>query len=169
MYGSKNRIKRDKTPEQALEVARWLCSKMERTAQDIRRSLYRWGVREATDQDKIVEVLVAEKFVDHERYASAYVRSKLSEGRWGACKIAQALKMKGIEAEVVKQALAECVEPEEMLEKLEADLRKRFVVESPKARSPYDLRQKLFRRAASRGYEVDDINEILNKIIINED
>lgn len=169
MYGSKTGVKRDKTPQEALEVARWLCSKMERTAQDVRRSLYRWGVRQAEEQDKILETLVAEKFIDHRRYASAYVRSKLSEGRWGASKIAQALKTKGVEVEIIKQEMADSVEPQEMLQNLESDLRKRLATDSLRARNPYDLRQKLFRRAVSRGYEIEDINEVLNKIIADED
>lgn len=168
MYGSKNVIKRDKSPDEALETARWLCSKMERSADDVRRSLYRWGVREREVQDQIVETLRREQFVDHERYASSYVRSKMSAGKWGASKIVQALKLKGVEPEIIAAAMEQNSSRDDLLENLERDMRKHFQREKDKAKSSYDLRVKLFRRAASRGFDLDDINTVLGKMLSYE-
>lgn len=168
MYGSKNVIKRDKSPDEALETARWLCSKMERSADDVRRSLYRWGVREREVQDQIVETLRREQFIDHECYASSYVRSKMSAGKWGASKIVQALKLKGVESEIIAAAMEQNSSRDDLLENLERDMRKHFQREKDKAKSPYDLRVKLFRRAASRGFDLDDINTVLAKILSYE-
>lgn len=168
MYGSKNVIKRDKSPDEALETARWLCSKMERSADDVRRSLYRWGVREREVQDQIVETLRREQFIDHERYASSYVRSKMSAGKWGASKIVQALKLKGVESEIIAAAMEQNSSRDDLLENLERDMRKHFQREKDKAKSSYDLRVKLFRRAASRGFDLDDINTVLGKMLSYE-
>ncbi|MEG2728514.1 MAG: regulatory protein RecX [Mucinivorans sp.] len=169
MYSSSRKIKQDKTPEKALEVAQWLCSKMERTTQDIRRSLYRWGVRDNAEQNKIIDSLVRDKFIDHERYASSYVRDKLSAGRWGVSKIVFTLKQKEIEDNIIAQATQDNVDKNEMIEKLAISIKKWFIVEQPKAKNSFDLRQRIFRRAASRGFEIDDINSIINKIIHDED
>lgn len=168
MYGSKNVIRRDKSPDEALETARWLCSKMERSADDVRRSLYRWGVREREVQDQIVETLRREQFIDHERYASSYVRSKMSAGKWGASKIVQALKLKGVESEIIAAAMEQNSSRDDLLENLERDMRKHFQREKDKAKSSYDLRVKLFRRAASRGFDLDDINTVLGKMLSYE-
>lgn len=165
MQGDKIRVKRDKTPQEALETARWLCAKMERTTSDIRLSLYRWGVREVEAQDRIITTLVAEKFIDHERYAGAYVREKLSAGRWGVAKISASLRTKGIEREIVERALDENVSMDDLVENLERMLIKLRDAETTKAKNAFDLRSRLFRRAASRGYDFDDINAILDKIL----
>lgn len=168
MYGSKNVIKRDKSPEEALETARWLCSKMERSSDDVRRSLYRWGLRERDEQDKIIEVLRSEQFIDHERYASSFVRSKMNAGKWGGAKIAQALKRKGIEPEIIADAMEQNASQDNLIENLERDMCKHFEAEKNKAKSSYELRVKLFRRAASRGFDLDDINTVLAKILSYE-
>ncbi|MEG3047334.1 MAG: regulatory protein RecX [Mucinivorans sp.] len=164
MYSSSGKIKRDKTPAEALDVARWLCAKMERTASDMRRSLFRWGVRDADEQNKIIAILVREQFVDHRRYAAAFVRDKLSAGRWGAAKIVFALKQKGIEEEIIQESMLDNVDNSAMFSKLKLDLTKWYVSDAPKAKDPYILRQRLFRRAASRGFDLDDINTILNSL-----
>lgn len=169
MYGKQNGIKRDKTPQQALDTARWLCSKMERTTVDIRRSLARWGVADTAIQDEILDTLVREKFIDHSRYAGAFVREKMSAGRWGLNKILYALQTKGIDRETANGAIAENYDQQSNIENLESDLRKRLEAEKKKAKNAYDLRSRLFRRAASRGYDFDHINNILNRILGDED
>lgn len=169
MQGGKTKIKRDKTPQEALDTARWLCAKMERTTSDIRSSLYRWGVRQVEEQDRIIETLMAEKFIDHERYAGAYVREKLSAGRWGVAKIAASLRGKGIEKQIVEQALAENMRHDDLVENLELTLIKMRDKETKNAKSTFELRARLFRRAASRGHDFDDINSVLDKILYAQD
>ncbi|MEG2479095.1 MAG: RecX family transcriptional regulator, partial [Mucinivorans sp.] len=102
-----------KTPEQALETLRWLCAKMERCESDAVRSLYRWGV-EKQHHREILDKLVAEKFIDQNRYARGYISEKLAAGNWGRSKIAYALNAKGIEKEIIESTLQELIEPGQM-------------------------------------------------------
>ena len=153
-----------KTPEQALASAERVCARMERTAGDVRRSLVRWGVTDPAVQRQIVEKLVAAGFVDHRRYAGAFVREKFRLARWSEQKIRAALRLKGIEREWVEEAIEENIDKNLEQEQFLADARRRFEALKGKAKSPYDLRVKLFRWAASKGYSADKINTVLNNI-----
>ncbi len=155
---------KSKTPEQALSTLEWLCSKMERSASDARRSLYRWGITECRMQDCIIEKLRTDGFIDHRRYAGAYVRDKMIGGRWGEAKIRAGLRAKAIESYIIDEAIEQNFEKENADTKLETNLRRQYEKEKPKAENNYKLRAKLFRRAASQGFDIDTINAILERI-----
>ena len=155
-----------KTPEQALVSLCAVCSKMERCVSDAKRLLYRWGIAPA-DQAAILEKLTAEGFVDERRYAGAYVRDKVSAGRWGMNKIISGLRAKQIPEEIIKESVAAHAGAT-LTRKLGEELARKAEKERSKAKSAYDLRVKLFRFAASRGFMPDEINEILNKILTDE-
>lgn len=165
MYSKEKKVK---TPEQALRTLEWMSSKMERCSSDVRRSLYRWGITSHEEQQPIIDKLTRDGFVNDSRYAGAYVRDKMLGGKWGVTKITAALRAKAIPTEIINQALEENINHEELSSKLEQRIRKHYDKEKPKADSPYALRAKLFRRAASQGFDIEEINTILSKIF-NED
>ncbi|MFI3299403.1 MAG: RecX family transcriptional regulator [Rikenellaceae bacterium] len=158
-----------KTPEKALETLEWLCSKMERCVQDARRSLYRWGVVDRAVQDSIIEKLTRDGFIDERRYAAAYVRDKVLSGRWGESKIRYGLRAKGILEAVVESAIAENLDKASQSDKLYNAIYSHYQKEKGKTVDSYSLRAKLFRRAASRGFELDEINSTINKVIKDEE
>lgn len=162
MYSQKTKIK---SPEKALETLEWLCSKMERCTLDAKRSLYRWGVTSEEEQQKIIDKLIKNGFISNRRYAAAYVRDKLITGRWGAAKIRAGLRAKAIESEIIEEAIAENIEPQRLTDKLEQNIRRHYIKEKDKAESMYALRGKLFRRAASQGFDIEEINRIIEKVI----
>ena len=51
------------------------CSHKELCRDDIRKKLLLWGVGN-DDIEKIIRILISEKFIDESRYASAFVRDK---------------------------------------------------------------------------------------------
>lgn len=159
---------KEKTPQQALETLKWLCSKMERCESDVRRSLYRWHVPRE-EWGGIIEKLVQMKFVDNERYASCYVRSKISGSGWGAAKIINALRIKGIDREIINSAIEEYVDPEQMNAKLQDFIGRRIERDRIKSKSNYDLRCRLFRAAMSRGFDTETINTVINRLISEDD
>ncbi len=153
-----------KTPEQALQTLEWLCSKMERCAQDARRSLYRWGVTSKAAQDEIIEKLQQNKFIDHRRYADIYVRDKVVAGRWGEAKIRMGLKAKGIEPHLIEDAIAENLSPKDTHEKLKKAILAHYEKEKKRTTDSYALKGKLFRRAVSRGFSTDEVKQIIETI-----
>lgn len=157
-----------KTPQQALETLEWLSAKMERCSEDARRSLFRWGIKDREEQQKIIKKLEDTNFINDSRYAGAYVRDKLINGRWGEAKIKAGLRAKFIDNEIINTAIAQNIDTQKLQLKLEENIRKHYLKEKPKTENAYQLRTKLFRRAASQGFDIEDINNAI-AIIINEE
>lgn len=133
-----------------------LASRREMCAKDVRDKTRQWGASEE-ESDKIVDILYREKFIDELRYARAFVNDKSRYNKWGRIKIATALKMKGINQEVVKIAIDDI--DEDFYKKTLEDLLKAHG-KSIKARNDYEYRAKLIRFGLSRGFESWLINEI---------
>lgn len=157
-----------KTPQQALETLEWLSAKMERCSEDARRSLYRWGITDKEEQQKIITKLKDTNFINDSRYAGAYVRDKLINGRWGEAKIRAGLRTKFIDNETINTAIAQNIDTQKLKSRLVENIRKHHLKEKTKTENTYQLRTKLFRRAASQGFDIEDINNAI-AIIINED
>jgi regulatory protein len=159
------KIRKDKTPDEALSSLMRLCAKAERSSGDARRLMYRWGVPPA-DQQKILDSLIAQKFIDDGRYAVAYVREKVRLSGWGAYKIRAALSAKGIAREIIDRALAG-LDGEVMDNRLEKSLARK--AQQLKTTTPYELRTKLIRYGLSLGYDYEKVSEAVEKLtrIIN--
>lgn len=167
MWQDSDNEKPRKSPQKALETLEWLCSKMERCPEDVRRSLYRWGI-DRSEWEGIIDKLKQNQFIDEQRYTRAYIREKLSVGRWGTAKITAGLRAKRIDRHMIELCMSELVDSGTMDERLERQLRQRVEKEQTKERSEYQLRATLFRWAASRGFDFDQINTTLNKILKDE-
>jgi len=155
------------TPDQqiAYDKAAFLCSKSEHCSSDIQDKLKLWGLL-PEDIDVIIEKLVAEKYIDDERFARAYAKDKSRFNRWGKQKIAFMLRNKKIAPEIIRLAFDE-IEDESYSDQL-------FKLLTDKARTiksanKFDRRAKLMRFALSRGFEAEQINKALEKLKILED
>ena len=78
----------------------------------MRDKMRRWGLDEAA-QDKVVERLTKERYIDEERYARAFVKDKIRYNKWGRRKVEQALWMKHISDDIQQQVLDEIDEKPE--------------------------------------------------------
>ena len=70
------KIKRDKTPEQAYAALIRLCARSEKSSGDALRLMQRWGVEPSARQG-VLQKLLADRFIDDNRYAEAFVRDKI--------------------------------------------------------------------------------------------
>lgn len=155
------KIKKDKTPEQALASLMRLCSKAEKSSGDARRLLYRWGIAPA-DQQNILDRLTDQKFIDDERYAAAYVREKVRFSGWGAYKIRTALSSKGVARDIIDRTV-EGLDEGVMDDRLEKYLRRKKQV--IKATTPYEIRSKLMRYGLSLGYDYEKVSDAVDKTL----
>ncbi len=149
------------TPPEALHRAAALCSSAEHCTADIREKLARWGVTEA-DSCTIIDRLVQERFIDEQRYAVAFVKDKFRFSGWGRIKMRYALQQKRIDGSDIDHALATLDEEQyndRLLELLQAKSRS-IRDDDPEAR-----RAKLFRFAASRGFESALIFNALKQVV----
>ncbi|HLN56799.1 MAG TPA: regulatory protein RecX [Bacteroidales bacterium] len=143
----------------ALSKAMKLCSGREFCKKDIREKASSWGVSQ-DDSEKIITLLVSEKFIDEHRYATAYVRDKFNYNKWGKVKIAAGLKMKGIPHETIREAIdsLDVDKYRQCLGDLINSQRKRV-----KSKNLYDLKGKLMRYGLSKGFESSLLYEILGE------
>ena len=156
------RTKRVKTPQQALQSLMRMCARSEHSSGDALRLMKRWGVGDEEARG-ILARLQAERFIDDRRFAEAFVRDKLNLSGWGAYKIKMALRAKGVSREIIEEVAATMIEATDMRERLEDLMRRKL--RTLKYTSPYDVKSKLIRFAASRGYEIDEAVECASKIL----
>lgn len=152
---------RTKTHEQALSSLMRTCARAERCSSDALRSMRRWGLSDA-DAKGVLECLVRERFIDDGRYAEAYVREKMRFSGWGERKIRAALRAKSIAPGIIDRAMTQLV-PEDNGSRLEEVLCKKAAKTT--ARDLYDLKGKLVRFGMSRGFDLDDVLEVTERIL----
>lgn len=135
-----------------------LCAQAEHCQQEMRDKMRRWGLDE-TVQNRIIDRLIKERYVDDERYARAFVKDKIRYNKWGRRKVQQALWMKRIDADIQQRVLDE-IDEKEYLDILRPLLKQKR--KSIKAASDYELNQKLLRFALGRGFGFDIIRQCLD-------
>ncbi|MBO6058244.1 MAG: RecX family transcriptional regulator [Bacteroidales bacterium] len=123
------------------------CAYQDRCTQEVRTKLSTFDMPDA-EKEKIVKLLVDEGYLDDERYASTFVRSKIHLKKWGVNKIKMSLKMKGISDEIIGNALSE-IDPEIYKDELIKVLKAKKINES----DPYKKKAKLAQYAIQKGYE----------------
>lgn len=164
MVKNTGNMKENKQPDiyrQALEKARALCGRQEKCRSDMQKKLLGWGL----DGEKTLQALAQlekEGFIDDGRYATAFALDKHRLNRWGRLKIRQALKAKKIPSSLIDQALAAlpgddyAVQVRQALEKKLPAIR---------ARNRIELKAKLFRYAAGKGYEPSLVYTIIDELL----
>lgn len=155
------RERKSKSAAEALQSLMRLCARGERSTGDAMRLMRTWGVPEG-ERQAVVDRLVAQRFIDNGRYAELYVREKSRLSGWGARKIAMQLRTKGVEKEIIAEALA-TIDRDEQGDRLVEKLRRKM--RTTKAQSDYEMRGKLLRYALGLGYDYDDANTALDKIM----
>lgn len=134
------------------------CSVSEQCLSDIEAKLSRYDLTEE-EHTRILRHLVEEKYVDDRRYAEAYVKDKYRFNKWGRIKIAQGLRMKGIDTETIKSAMG-AIDEEEYMDILRDLIKAKR--RSTRGSSEYEINGKLIRFATGRGFEFAAIRECLN-------
>jgi regulatory protein len=151
-------MKKEMTEQEAYLQLAALCAQAEHCEQEMRDKMRRWELDE-TVQNRIINRLIKERYVDDERYARAFVKDKIRYNKWGRRKVQQALWKKRIDADIQQRVLDE-IEEKEYLDILRPLLKQKR--KSIKAESDYELNQKLVRFALGRGFGFDIIRQCLN-------
>ena len=136
------------------------CSVSEQCLSDMEAKLEKYDLTEE-EKTRILRHLVEEKYVDDRRYAEAFVRDKYRFNKWGRIKIAQGLRMKGIDNETIRNAM-NAIDEEEYLEILRALIKAKRM--STKGRNDYETNAKIMRFATGRGFEYGAIRQCLNNV-----
>ena len=135
-----------------------LCAQAEHCEQEMRDKKRRWELDE-TVQNRIVDRLLKERYVDDERYARAFVKDKIRYNKWGRRKVQQALWQKRIDADI-QQRVLDGIDEKEYVDILRPLLKQKR--KTTKAENDYELNRKLVRFALSRGFDFSIIRQCLN-------
>lgn len=135
-----------------------LCAQAEHCQYEMVEKMRRWEVSEEA-QARVMQRLVAERYVDDERFARAFVKDKIRYNKWGRRKVEQALWAKHIDGDIRQRVLDE-VDDEEYISVLRPLLKQKR--KSTKANSDYELNGKLIRFAMGRGFTMDIIKQCID-------
>ena len=151
-------MKKEMTEQEAYLQLAAICAQAEHCEQEMRDKMKRWELDE-TVQNRIVDRLTKERYIDNERYARAFVKDKIRYNKWGRRKVQQALWMKRIDNDIQQRVLDE-IDEKEYLDVLRPLLKQKR--KSIRAASDYELNQKLVRFALSRGFTFDLIRQCMD-------
>jgi regulatory protein len=147
--------------KEALVFATGLCAKSERCRSEIETKLVRFGL-DSQEQEKIFVYLESNNYLNEVRFAESYTNDKIRFAHWGMQKIRFQLRMKGIPDATIESAL-ETVDLVIYLNNLRnmLDQKKKTI----KAASVYELKAKLARFALGRGYDSDNVWNMINTLL----
>ena len=151
-------MKKDMTEQEAYLQLAAICAQAEHSQQEMRDKMRRWELDESV-QNRIIDRLIKERYVDDERYARAFVKDKIRYNKWGRRKVQQALWQKRIDADIQQRVLDE-IDEKEYLDVLRPLLKQKR--QSIRAANDYELNQKLARFALSRGFTFDLIRQCMD-------
>ena len=141
--------------EDIREKIRKYCAYQERCPSDVRQKLQEWKI-EKEKAEQLLRELIAEGYVNEERFARAFARGKFKIKSWGIAKITNELRRRNISESCIAQALKE-IDAEAYQETLNK-LTQQWLTKH-KTETEFVQKQKLFRYLLSKGYKVDEINE----------
>lgn len=150
---------------EALAATAGYCSLAEHCISEVVEKLKRFELT-SEDQFKLIKYLQEEGYLNESRYVKAFVKDKFRFSKWGRIKIRYALRQKGISSSLIDEGLTEIAE-DDYLEVIADLLRQKK--RSIKANSPYELRGKLLRFAAGRGFELDQASNCLRKMGLDDE
>ena len=134
------------------------------TERNLRRKLAQKGF-DAAESDDAIERLMGHGYLDDAKYAAEFARQKLVAGA-SVRRVEQELARKGIGREAAKAATAAVVAEEELdtVAAMERLARKKLA--SLGDLEPHVKRRRVFGFLARKGYEVDEINRVVDSLCL---
>jgi regulatory protein len=143
--------------KEALVKAEYYCVYQERSQQEMRDKLYELGMY-PSGVEQVISHLIADNFLNEERFAKAYAQGKFKMKAWGRNKIKQGLKLKRVPDKLINKALQQ-IDGDDYLKTLEQIITKKQ--EQIHESDSFKRRYKLQQYAMSRGFESDLISDVL--------
>lgn len=149
------------TPLQALPKAKHYCAYQERCHSEVKEKLYGFGLN-SKEVDEIISTLIAENYINEERFAIQFAGGHFRSKKWGRVKIGHALKQKQVSAYCIKKALKQ-IDEEEYLKVLQ----QHFNAKLKTLRSEKNIfikKKKMQQHLLQKGFEADMIRSLIAAI-----
>ena len=148
------------SPDQVLDKMAKYCAYQERCLKDVRDKLKTFDIPEE-EKKKILDYLLENRLVNDERFAKSFVRGKVNQSGWGMNKIRFHLMQKGIDKELIDEALRQT--DEEVYRQRLIDILK-TKSKTIKADSDFEKKRKLAAYAMQKGFEGNLVWEVLKDL-----
>lgn len=112
-----------------------------------------------------LEKLYGYGYLNDTRLTEAFVKDKKRFSKKGPRYIANALKFKGVDGDVIKQAIEDHYQDDEAFENCKSLLEKKIEYYKRKSADHYTLKGKLYAFLAQRGYSSDVIKKAVEEVI----
>lgn len=112
-----------------------------------------------------LEKLYSYGYLDDRRLTEAFVKDKKKFSKKGPRYIESALKAKGVEAEVIRQAIEENYQEDEALTNCKGLVLKKLEYYKKKTEDTYTLKGKLYAFLAQRGYNSEVIKKAIDEVL----
>jgi regulatory protein len=143
--------------DEALARLQRYCAYQERSHREVRTKLLELKIY-GDDLEEIIAKLIADNFLNEERFARAYARGKFKIKQWGRRRIVQGLQQHEVSAYSIRKALEE-IEPADYKKTLQEVISKKKALLT--AETDFELQNKLAQYAVSRGFESELVWETL--------
>lgn len=140
------------------------CAYQERCQEEVRKKLNEKGIF-GLEAEGLISEMIAEGFLNEERFAKAYVRGKFGLKKWGRYKITNGLKSKQISSSCIRIGLKE-IEEEEYLETMIRLGKKKWSLLKPSDK--YQNKNKLRQYLLSKGFENELIEMEMESMISDQ-
>ena len=154
--------KKPLTPDQVLDKMAKYCAYQERCVKDVKDKLKTFDISEE-EKTKILDYLLDNRFVNDNRFAKAFVRGKVNQSGWGVNKIRFHLIQKGIDKDIIDEALGQ-TDNEVYRQRLIDILKTKS--KTIKAANDFEKKRKLAAYAMQKGFEGNLIWEVLKDLTI---
>lgn len=145
------------TPDQVLDKMAKYCAYQERCVKDVTDKLRSFDITQEA-KDTIMAYLLDNRFVNNERFTRSFVRGKVNQSGWGVNKIRFHLMQKGIDKDMIEEALGQT--DEEVYRQRLIDIMK-AKSKTVKAENDFEKKRKLAAYAMQKGFEGSLVWEVL--------
>lgn len=144
-----------------LNYAVWLLARRPYHTAELRKKIVQKKKVTIEEAEGVIHKLETYKYLNDKEYLSLFIRDQLNRKPQGLALIKQKLLQKGIPKGQIESALALQSSPELELEQAQKAIRKKL--QTLKAASPLQKKQKIYRFLISRGFSQGLILKILHQ------
>lgn len=148
------------TEKEILHKLTALCARGEHCTYEMREKMRKWDT-DLSIENRIIDYLVREKYVDDCRYARVFAMDRIKSNKWGRRKVEQAMYQKRLSKDIIRETL-DNIDDDIYLDILRPLLKSKR--RSIKAANPYEANGKLIRFALGRGFTMDLIRQCIDDV-----
>lgn len=147
--------------KEALHKLQKYCAYQERCHFEVEKKIKSYGVYGLEMQEIILE-LMRENYLNEDRFVEVYVRSKISQKKWGSYKIRQELKKKRVVEKLIDKYLH--VYEGEVMDENAKNLALKYIRERDFSLKNIKEKMKLKRFLQQKGYSQQVISNLMSEI-----